>query len=112
MRVRFTAWHAYPLFDAGDPACVGGAETRAWLLATGLAKQPGFDGQFVVRTPRRFRQRQFDGITVFNTGDPLDGWRNNVARSATIGWHPFRVKLHRWDPRLLWQTPILALRRL
>lgn len=111
MRVRFTAWHAYPLFDARDTACVGGAETRAWLLATGLAQRPGFDVQFVVRAPKRFRQQQFGPVTVLNIGDPRDGWRNNVARNVAIGRDPLRIRVHRWDPGLIWQVPLLVVRR-
>lgn len=112
MRVRFTAWHAYPLFDASDSAPVGGAETRAWLLATGLARRPGFDVEFVVRSPRRFQEQRCGTITVCNIGDPWDGWRNNVSRSITITRNPLRLRFHQWDWRLLWQAPLLAVQRL
>src|SRR5689334_1627306 len=102
MHIRFTAWHAYPLFDARESASVGGAETRAWLLATGLAQRSGFDVDFVVKTARRFRQKSVGALDVWNVGDPWDGWRNNVARSLSITRHPLRIRLTRWDPRLLW----------
>ncbi|MBL8851654.1 MAG: glycosyltransferase family 4 protein [Planctomycetaceae bacterium] len=112
MRVRLTAWHAYPLFDADDPACVGGAETHAWLLANGLSARPKFDVHFVVRSLRRFRQRRFDNVTVWNASDPLDGVREGVARSVAISRDPLRLKLLRWDPRLLWRLPLLTAARL
>ncbi|MFO1091723.1 MAG: glycosyltransferase family 4 protein [Planctomycetaceae bacterium] len=112
MRVRFTAWHAYPLFDARDSACVGGAETRAWLLATGLAQRPGFEIDFVVHTPRRFQEQRCGAISVCNIGDPWDAWRNNVARSLTITRDPLRIRFHKWDWRLLWQAPLLSVQRL
>jgi glycosyltransferase involved in cell wall biosynthesis len=112
MRVRFTAWHAYPLFDARDPACVGGAETHAWLLANGLAARPEFHVEFVVRSLARFRVRQFGSVMVRNAGDRFDGLRADVSRSVTIGRDPFRIRVQRRDPRLLWQLPVLAAVRL
>ena len=112
MRVRFTAWHAYPLFDPRDPACVGGAETHAWLLANGLAAQPGFDVEFVVRSTQRFETRRFGNITVRNVSDRLAALRTNVARSVTINRNPLQFQVHRWNLQLLWQLPALAAGRL
>jgi glycosyltransferase involved in cell wall biosynthesis len=112
MRVRFTAWHAYPLFDPRDPACVGGAETHAWQLANALAAQPGFDVHFVVRSSQRFHRRQFGDVTVWNASDSLDGIRHRVAGSVSIGREPFRLRLHRFYPQLVWQLPLLVAARL
>jgi glycosyltransferase involved in cell wall biosynthesis len=112
MRVRFTAWHAYPLFDPRDPACVGGAETHAWLLANALASRSGFDVHFVVRSSQRFHRRHIGEVTVWNASDSLDGIRRSVAGSVTIGQGPFRLRLHRFYPQLAWQLPVLAAARL
>src|SRR5689334_11280194 len=112
MRVRFTSWHAYPLFDARDTACVGGAETHAWLLANALAERSGFDVQFVVRSTERFHCRRGGDVTIWNAADSLDGVRRRVAGSVTIGEGPFRLRLHRFYPQLAWQLPVLAAARL
>lgn len=108
MIVRFTSLHAYPLFDSRVAACVGGAETHAWLLATGLARHSGFNVHFVVRAPRRFRHRRFGSVTVWNIGDGFDSLRHNVARSLVIQRNPLRIRILRPDPQLLWQVPLLA----
>lgn len=112
MRVRFTAWHAYPLFDARDPACVGGAETHAWLLANALAADPRFDVHFVVRSLQRFDRRRIGNVKVTNINDGFDGLRRNVAAHLTVTRHPLRVQLRRFSPHLLWQVPFLAAARL
>lgn len=111
MRVRFTAWHAYPLFDARDPACVGGAETHAWLLANALANDPRFDVHFVVRSLQPFHRRRFGNVTVWNAGSRLDGIRAHVADRLTISRNPLRIRLRRFSPHLLWQAPLLAAAR-
>lgn len=112
MRIRFTAWHANPLFDPRDPACVGGAETHAWLLANALAADRRFDVHFVVRSTQRFECRRCGNVNVTNINDGFDSLRRSVAECLTVTRNPLRVQLRRFSPHLLWQAPLLAAARM
>ncbi len=108
MRVCFVCHHAYPLFDARFRAPIGGAETHAWMLATGLSRQPGFEVHFVVQAPLWFRRKQMAGITVWNLGDVFDPQRRFVSDHVEVlGRRPW-LRVRKWKPSLVWKIPLLA----
>lgn len=100
--------HAYPLFDAADEHPIGGAETHAWLLARGLAETCGARVDFVVRAASAFRQRQFGPIRVWNSGDGLDGLREEF----TVWRRRRATGVRRIPVRILWCVLRLMLAKL
>lgn len=102
LRVALHAPYAYPLFDPTDDEPVGGMETRAWLLACGLARLPETHVDVVVSAPRWFRMREFNGLRVWNASDGFDAMRKRVSLwregQGTVPW--------RWS--LLGELPVLA----
>ena len=106
LRLVLHAPYAFPLFDPTDTEPVGGIETRAWLFARGLARLPETDVDVVVRAPRWFRQRTFDGIRVWNASDGFDPLRKRVSL-----WREGRGEVP-WRAALLWELPVLAVVKL
>lgn len=108
MRVCFVSHHAYSLFDPRCRSPIGGAETQAWHLARGLSRLPEFDVHFVVQTPRVFRRRQIEDITVWNIGDVFDPLRRSVSsRVDLLDRRPW-LRIREWHVSLLWALPVLA----
>jgi glycosyltransferase involved in cell wall biosynthesis len=112
MRVCFVSYHACPLFDPTCQTPIGGAETHAWMLASGLSQCPGFEVHFVVQAPRWFGRRQVGHVTIWNVGDGFDPIRRFVSEHVTIldRWPWLQVR--RWRFSLLWKIPLLAGARL
>ena len=103
MRVCFSAPYAYPLFDPANAAPIGGAETRAWLLARGLTRL-AVSADVLVESSPAFEARTFDGVRVWNLSDGYDRMRHRVAD----WWSPAEGSAPRWRSQLLWELPCLA----
>ncbi len=112
MRICLTALNAYPVVDPLADGPIGGVETRAWLLARGLAAQPDLAVQLVVRHPRLPRLTSCQGVEIVPLVDPLFPlWQAlGTCVERTAGFPGLRLR--RWDWRLLWWLPRLAVDRL
>ncbi|MFO1006707.1 MAG: glycosyltransferase family 4 protein [Planctomycetaceae bacterium] len=112
LRLCIVAFNAYPAVNPSSGGQVGGTETRAWLLARELAKQPGIQVSLAVRTTEPIRQETVDGVRIIGLRDRFYRVREAVggfaSRQPGFPW----IKVHRWSPALLWQVPLLASARL
>lgn len=112
LRLCIVAFNAYPAVNPASGGQVGGTETRAWLLARELAKQPGMQVSLAVRMTDPIRQEIVDGVRVIGLRDRFYRVREAVggfaSRQSGFPW----IKVHRWSPDLLWQVPVLASARL
>jgi glycosyltransferase involved in cell wall biosynthesis len=109
---------AYGLISPTSRVVFGGAEVRAYLFASELARRPAFRVSFMVGDEGQLRRQTVGNLTVVNEGIPLvvetvfdrayKGYRRNGEPRATFPW--FRV--HRFRPGLLWQIPALVAHRL
>lgn len=112
MQVCLVALNAYPAIDPQVPGPIGGIETRSWMLARGLATRPEMQVQFVIRHHASARQPVDDGVELITLVDPLyPHWQklgHSLERRGGFPW----VRVKRFDPRLLWLIPRLALDRL
>ena len=109
LKVCFVALYALPVLEPAEPGQFGGLETRAVILARGLARVRGCDVHFVVQhsaSPPRFTD---EGITIHTL--PLlwlDRVRRSLGRNARLERRfPF-LRVRKWSPKLLWQIPVLA----
>ena len=91
---------------------MGGTETRAWLLARHLARQPAVEVTFAVRTTEPIPLTPVEGVRIVAWQDRFYRLRESVgnlaSRQAGFPW----IKVQRWSPTLLWQVPLLAIARL
>jgi hypothetical protein len=112
VRICLTALNAYPVVDPLADGPIGGVETRAWLLARGLAAQPDLSIQLVVRHPQPPRLTSSNGVEIVPLVDPLFPlWQSlGACVEHTVGFPGLRIR--RWDWRLLWWLPRLAVDRL
>lgn len=62
MRVLFVVPLATPLFDTLSPVGLGGAEIRAWALATLLAEHPAFSVTFMFEGGNALSEQKLDGV--------------------------------------------------
>lgn len=110
--VAMVCWNAYPLFNHSVNSRVGGMETRAALLARGLASSGRWLVRFIVRDFGQPWRTRHEGIN-FDTYQPLhQSAADNVnLRFSKRKWFPI-LNLDRHDLFLFWQIPLLALFRL
>lgn len=103
-----TAFNAYPVIDPSVGGAVGGVETRAWMFARALAREPQTRISFVVRHSANPGTLTVDGVSLVPVVDPLFRMRESVStmvtRSAKFPW----LKLTGFAPALLWQLPIVG----
>lgn len=112
MHVCLTALNAYPAVDPLATGPIGGIETRAWLLARGLAARPDTRVQLVVRQPTAPRLQQAEGVELVPLIDPMYPlWQSLGTCLERTPRFP-GVRLKRWDWRLVAWAPRLALDRL
>lgn len=111
VRLMMTAWNAYPAVNPAAGSAVGGLETFAWSLAKSLAQSDKVTVLFCVRESRAPASLTVDGVQISALVEPFGKIRNNVARSlirtARFPW----ISLRKLDPNLIWQIPLLAIRR-
>ena len=97
-----------PAIDPTAGQAVGGTETRAWLLARGLAAG-GRDVVFVVRSPGDPFERSVEGVTVVGVQDRWYQRYLNIGRSIerTSRWP--RIVRPSWS--LLRDLPLVVAHR-
>lgn len=71
MRYCFAAPHAYGLFDPSSRCAFGGAEVRAWLFGTALARQPDTQVSFIVFHDKSIERERFGEVDVWRHGRAL-----------------------------------------
>ncbi len=112
LRICLVAFNAYPAVNPAVGGQVGGTETRAWLLARHLARQPGVEVSLAVRTTEPVREPVVENVRIIGLRDRFYRLREAVggfaSRRAGFPW----IKVHRWSPALLWQVPLLATARI
>lgn len=112
MRVCFVAENAWPVVSKRSKLPFGGMETQAWAFARCLQQMNCCEVSFAVSSPERFREETHAGISVFNRRAFFEHVRRQVSQHCVIqhSWPPLRIR--RWSKSLLWQLPLLLLRRL
>jgi glycosyltransferase involved in cell wall biosynthesis len=111
LRVCVVALNAYPAIDPRAPGGIGGIETRSWLFARGLARQPETEVTFVVRHWQPLLREEYEGVRVRLIRDRLYPMRESLTlrlqRSPQFPW----VKLK--EPKLsdALYLPLLAARK-
>lgn len=107
------ALHALPVVCPERGGSVGGTETRAWLLARGLARYSDHVApRLVVRGQPANVPASVDEVSLIAKHERLYDWYVNVGRSVKRrpGFPP--IAISRWRPELLWQLPVVAIHRL
>jgi hypothetical protein len=103
-----TAFNAYPVIDPAAGGAIGGVETRAWMFARLLARQPQTRVSFVVRHTRQPAAPTAEGVDLVPVVDPLFRMRESVStmvsRSSRFPW----IRCRGFSPSLLWQLPIVG----
>lgn len=110
--ISIVCHNAYPLFDASISWGIGGMETRAALLARGLAKSGRWQVRMMVSDFGQPNGICREGIT-FDIYQPLHrrASDNVNPRFTEQRWFP-ALNLDRRDVPLVWQMPLLAVYRL
>lgn len=87
---------------------IGGAETRAMLMARALSGSGDFSVVVVVRDSRRRPDNMIEGFRVVTWVDRLFRIRRDVSEHVSVlpafPW----LRIHTWVTRLIWQIPVLA----
>ncbi|MEZ6145758.1 MAG: glycosyltransferase family 4 protein [Planctomycetaceae bacterium] len=112
MRVCVVALHALPAIDVSLNRPVGGTETRAWTFARGLAATGDVKVRFVVRADRPREPFRQENVDVIPMRDRLYSLYESVGRCIEKSPSFPGLRLRRWDWKLIWQVPILAICRL
>ena len=112
LRVCFVALHALPAIDPSLNRPVGGTETRAWTFARGLCSRDDVEVSFVVRTDSPREPFQRDDVEIVPMRDRLYSLYESVGRCVEKTQRFPRLRLRRWESKLLWQIPALAVCRL
>lgn len=110
--VCLVALHALPAIRPAENRPVGGTETRAWLLARGLADVEETAVRFVVRSGRSMEPFVEQNVQVLPRSDRLYSLYESVGHCLQKQPHFPWLKLRHFHPRLLWQVPVLAAARL
>ena len=110
LKLCITALHAYGAIDNQASQGVGGTETRAWLLARGLAqKQSRLDVEFVVRTSQLQQSKLIEKARVTPYVDPLfELWQEAGHLLKKQPTFPFIIP-RKWTTRLITIVPQLLL---
>lgn len=117
MKVCIVSWYAYGLIDPNWPH-FGGSELRSFTFARGLARQVGWDVQFIVADAGQPAHQIVEGLAVRTAKGPryetprlmraYQNVVNCVERSRSFPW----LRIKKWDSRLAWQLPVIAVARL
>jgi len=102
------ALHALPVIRPTPGCSVGGTETRAWLFARGLARLDSTSTSFVVHGRTGIDNFVESGVQVIPRRDRLYSLYESVGHCLEKSPRFPGVRLRRFNPRLLWQVPVLA----
>ncbi len=112
LRVCFVALHALPAIDVSLDRPVGGTETRAWTFARGLACREDVKVRIVVRADDPREAFQQDDVEIIPLRNRLYSLYESVGRCIEKSPRFPKLRLRRWESKLLWQLPVLAACRL
>jgi glycosyltransferase involved in cell wall biosynthesis len=83
LRVCFFSLGAYHFFNPGVEHAFGGAELQLHLLATHLAKDPGFDVSFIVGEYGQPRRESRQGVALYS----FDTNQGGLKYTKTMGYY-------------------------
>ena len=86
IRVCFVAPKAYPLFDPSVQEVFGGAEVDLYLLATELAKDPGFEATMIVGDYGQGPDQTLEGVRIIRGLS----FRQSALSTAVSLWKALR----------------------
>jgi hypothetical protein len=112
VHVALVALNALPAIDASVRGPIGGIETRAWLFAQGLARQPDTSVSLVIRHHQALAASHRANVEIVPLIDRLyPVWQSvgtAIGRQSRFPW----ITVRHCHPRLLWQLPVVAVDRL
>ncbi len=111
VHICIVAPNAYPAVNPQAGQSIGGIETRAWKLATGLAELPDLQVSMIVRHNRPIRLTSVQGVTLAPIVDRFRDVRKVVSQDVSVTSHFPWLRMRRWRWRLLWELPLLAVTR-
>src|SRR5690606_20094280 len=79
LRVCIVALNALPVIDSRVAGPIGGIETRSWMLARALAREPEIEVGFVVRHAKPLSQNEVEGVQLHLLRDRLYPHRESLA---------------------------------
>lgn len=107
LRVGLVAWRALPAVYPEWGQAIGGLETRAWLLARGLAGTRSVEPSLFVELDRHVRvASEREGVRLRTSKNVWRRIRADVSRHLDLS---DGIRLKRFTPSLLWQVPLLAI---
>ncbi|MGV3484259.1 MAG: glycosyltransferase family 4 protein [Planctomycetaceae bacterium] len=106
--IGVVAWHALPAVYPARGRSIGGIETGAWTLARALARTGQANVKFFLASDKAMPPKQIAGVLVIPHVNRIEAIRRQV--SACIDVVP-KLRLKRWDFKLIWQVPLLILSR-
>lgn len=117
MKICFVCLYAYPLFKPSIGTAFGGSEVRAWLLATGLARNPAHDVSVVVFDHGQPRMERIGAVSVYPhsfhrpTAPRNSRWPTVWKYLVRLPRFPF-VAIQRIEPAILLELPVALARGL
>lgn len=110
--INIVCHNVYPIFDPSIAWGIGGMETRAALLARGLARSGRWRVRVIVSDFGQPRRVELEGIE-FDVYQPLHRHASDNVnpRFARRKWFP-ALNLDRRDILLVWQIPLLLVFRM
>jgi glycosyltransferase involved in cell wall biosynthesis len=115
MKICFICLYAYALFKPSAGTRFGGSEVRAWLLATGLARNPSHQVSFVVFDHGQPREERIGAVSVYphsyyRTGarraKQWPGVSKYIVRSPRFPY----LSIRRIEPAILIELPVALAR--
>ena len=110
--ICLVAFDAIPLIFPDASGSIGGAETRAILIARLLSADPQTQVVVVVRDSRGRPVKELDGFTVITRIDRLFRIRRFVSEHVTVLKSFPWLRIRRGNAKLIWQIPLLFVARL
>src|SRR5690606_36949870 len=107
-KLLVTAFNAFPAVKPHLGSAVGGVETFAWSLSRSAAKQKDLDVSFFVRDPLPLKVEAIDQVNVVNVIEPLHRTTQQAVKCVRRVHHFPYVKMMKWNPKLIWQIPVVA----
>ena len=110
--VCFVVFDAGPIIFPDALGAIGGAETRAVLMARALADDPQVDVSLVIRDSRSRPTQVFENVRVVTKQDRLFRVRRFVSEHVTVLKSFPWIRISRWHVALFWLLPLLFFARL
>ena len=111
MKICFVCLYAYPLFKPSIGTAFGGSEVRAWLLATGLARNPSHHVSIVVFDHGQPGMERIGAVSVYphslhRPSPPgTSPWPAVWKYLVQVPRFPF-VSIRHFEPAMLIELPV------